>query len=180
MKSSDVISCFCFTDEQKQETDKNCSREDTSGIQWETDNNQQKSKSKIPREVIGSSAEPSFPAKKRVQVPQFPLSETPTRPVKIGTGLDETNEVGLKNSSVPLKKNPPLKEKGGSGLAPFFWLRDEENVDDLSQHTDEDQLLDITPPDVPTFSDIKGLDDESPFKMSPPVSALTVSSSFKI
>ena len=43
----------------------------------------------------------------------------------------------------------------------FFWLRDEENVEDLSQISGKSPFHDVPFPDVPTFSDIKESDDET-------------------
>ncbi|KAE8726055.1 Breast cancer susceptibility1, putative isoform 2 [Hibiscus syriacus] len=60
-------------------------------------------------------AKPSFPTNKRVQVPQYPLSETPMR---------------------------------------------EEDVERPSQLTDGDQCVYTTPPELPSFSDMKDSDDE--------------------
>lgn len=114
-------------------------------------------------------AKPSFPTKKRVQVPQYSLPENSTQPEKLGIGSGENMKDGFKKSSVVLKQNPVCMEKGEPVLSPFFWLRDED-VEKSSQFTDGDQLLDVTPPNIPTFSDIKDSDDEHPSKSSPTVS----------
>ncbi|KAL6282708.1 hypothetical protein ACE6H2_013637 [Prunus campanulata] len=109
------------------------------------------------------SVKPSFPTKKRVQVPQCPLSETPTHPEKtVGKLMDERS----KHSSTTLKEKPVLNEVGEPMLSPFFWLRDKDE-ENLSQHTDGDQLTD-SPPNVPTFSDIKDSDDEYSARLTPP------------
>ncbi|CAB4276528.1 unnamed protein product [Prunus armeniaca] len=109
------------------------------------------------------SVKPSFPTKKRVQVPQCSLSETPTRPEKtVGKLMDERS----KHSSTTLKGKPVLNEVGEPMLSPFFWLRDKDE-ENLSQHTDGDQLSD-SPPNVPTFSDIKDSEDEYSARLTPP------------
>ncbi|KAL9404001.1 hypothetical protein Peur_000973 [Populus x canadensis] len=107
------------------------------------------------------TSKPSFPTKKRVQVPQCSLSGTSAQPEKLRTGSREIKKDDFKNDSSVSKKNPVVDEKGERMLSPFFWLRDEDG-EKSSQHTDVDQLLDITPPNVPTFSDIKDSDDENP------------------
>ncbi|XWS40448.1 hypothetical protein CRYUN_Cryun18bG0141100 [Craigia yunnanensis] len=48
---------------------------------------------------------PSFPTNKRVQVPQFPLSETPMLSANLGSGLVENTEEESKRSSVVPKEN---------------------------------------------------------------------------
>ncbi|MBA0850065.1 hypothetical protein Goshw_024745 [Gossypium schwendimanii] len=104
------------------------------------------------------SVKPSFPTNKRVQVPQYPLSETSVLPEKNGGGLIEITEDESKMSSDILKENN-LGEKGEQILSPFFWLR-EEDVERPSQLSDGDQCLYITPPGLPSFSDMKDSDDE--------------------
>ncbi|TYH87929.1 hypothetical protein ES332_D01G152500v1 [Gossypium tomentosum] len=104
------------------------------------------------------SVKPSFPTNKRVQVPQYPLSETSMLPEKNGGGLIEVTEDESKMSSDILKENN-LGEKGEQILSPFFWLR-EEDVERPSQLSDGDQCLYITPPGLPSFSDMKDSDDE--------------------
>ncbi|MBA0676589.1 hypothetical protein Goari_018059, partial [Gossypium aridum] len=104
------------------------------------------------------SVKPSFPTNKRVQVPQYPLSETSMLPEKNGGGLIEITEDESKMSSDILKENN-LGEKREQILSPFFWLR-EEDVERPSQLSDGDQCLYITPPGLPSFSDIKDSDDE--------------------
>ncbi|MBA0759738.1 hypothetical protein Gotri_022575 [Gossypium trilobum] len=104
------------------------------------------------------SVKPSFPTNKRVQVPQYPLSETSMLPEKNGGGLIEITEDESKMSSDILKENN-LGEKGEQILSPFFWLR-EEDVERPSQLSDGDQCLYITPPGLPSFSDMKDSDDE--------------------
>lgn len=107
---------------------------------------------------------PSFPTKKRVQVPQYPPSETPP-PAKLvgGNGKSVTDEA--QKPLVIDRDRSMLSEKGEPVLSPFFWLR-EEDVERSSQQTDGDIILD-TPPGVPCFSDMKDLDDEVHCEMSP-------------
>ncbi|KAA3466674.1 protein BREAST CANCER SUSCEPTIBILITY 1-like protein [Gossypium australe] len=104
------------------------------------------------------SVKPSFPTNKRVQVPQYPLSEAPMLPEKNGGGLIEIIEDESKMSSDILKENN-LGEKGEQILSPFFWLR-EEDVERPSQLSDGDQCVYVTPPGLPSFSDMKDSDDE--------------------
>ncbi|WCJ33512.1 breast cancer associated RING 1 [Euphorbia peplus] len=112
------------------------------------------------------AAKPSFPTKKRVQVPQCLLSETPTRPEKLESRSGENVEDGSKDSSLAHKENSVADRKVEHGLSPFFWLRDDEDIERLTQETDDSHLLEVTPPNVPTFSDMKDSDDGSPSKLS--------------
>ncbi|MCD7465736.1 hypothetical protein HAX54_001830 [Datura stramonium] len=107
---------------------------------------------------------PSFPTKKRVQVPKYPPSETPP-PTKLvgGNGKSITDEA--QKPLVIERDRSMLNEKGEPVLSPFFWLR-EEDVERSSQQTDGDIIMD-TPPGVPCFSDMKDLDDEVHCEMSP-------------
>ncbi|KAE8688021.1 hypothetical protein F3Y22_tig00111005pilonHSYRG00168 [Hibiscus syriacus] len=102
---------------------------------------------------------PSFPTNKRVQVPQYPLSETPVRSAKTQNGVVEITENESKRSTYITKEASNLRENGEQTLAPFFWLR-EEDVERPSQLTDGDQCVYTTPPELPSFSDMKDSDDE--------------------
>ncbi|CAN4076208.1 unnamed protein product [Withania somnifera] len=107
---------------------------------------------------------PSFPTKKRVQVPQYPPSEIPP-PAKLvgGNGKSITDEA--QKPLVIERGKSMLNEKGELVLSPFFWLRDVD-VERSSQQTDGDIIMD-TPPGVPCFSDMKDMDDEVHCEMSP-------------
>nr|XP_011460685.1 PREDICTED: protein BREAST CANCER SUSCEPTIBILITY 1 homolog isoform X3 [Fragaria vesca subsp. vesca] len=108
------------------------------------------------------SVKPSFPTKKRVQVPQS-LSETPTRPKQL---LGDLIEEKSKQDSTTLKEKPVFNERGEPVLSPFFWLSDKD-AENLSEPSTGDQLDDIPSPNVPTFSDIKDSDDEDCTRLSP-------------
>ncbi|GMI70669.1 hypothetical protein HRI_000736200 [Hibiscus trionum] len=103
---------------------------------------------------------PSFPTNKRVQVPQYPMLETPLRSAKNGNGSIEITEDESKKSSDAAKETYNLRENGEQTLSPFFWLREEEDEERPSQLTDGDQCVYTTPPELPSFSDIKDSDDE--------------------
>lgn len=113
------------------------------------------------------SVKPSFPTKKRVQVPQSPLSETPTRPKQL---LGDLIEEKSKQDSTTLKDKPVLNERGEPVLSPFFWLSDKD-AENLSEPSTGDQFNDFPSPNVPTFSDIKDSDDEDCTRLSPLVSS---------
>lgn len=115
---------------------------------------------------------PSCPTKKRVQVARYPLPETPTQPAKLEGGTVKNTTSELKSSSVVIRENPVIN-KEGTVLSPFFWLRDEEDREKSSQHTETDAY--ITPPDVPSFSDLKDSEDISSSELSPTVSSLIYS-----
>uniref|UniRef100_A0A2N9G1B9 BRCT domain-containing protein n=1 Tax=Fagus sylvatica TaxID=28930 RepID=A0A2N9G1B9_FAGSY len=113
------------------------------------------------------SLKPSFPTKKRVQVPQCPLSETPTRLSKFEGQLSEIGKEDPKINSTTLKEKPALNDRGEPMLSPFFWLREEEDAEKSTQETDEGELMDVPQIDVPSFSDIKDSDDENPSNLTP-------------
>ncbi|KAF2323981.1 hypothetical protein GH714_005853 [Hevea brasiliensis] len=156
------------------EADANCGREDIHIICQDRVQKKRSSTRKRSRNTTKSnqevsdpiSAKPSFPTKKRVQVPQCLPSETPTRTEKLEIGSGENIKDGFKNRSLIPRENPAPFEKGEPVFSPFFWLRDDEGLEKLSQHTIGSQFLDITPPNIPTFSDIKDSDDDSPSKLS--------------
>ncbi|EXB51997.1 Protein BREAST CANCER SUSCEPTIBILITY 1-like protein [Morus notabilis] len=110
---------------------------------------------------------PSFPAKKRVQVPHSQSEGD------LGATVDKLSEKSIKI----LKKHPLTDEKGGPRLLPFFWLRDEENMENLSQETDTNAFIDMPLPNAPTFSDIKDSDDENTPRLTPEGKELGKSSS---
>ncbi|KAI3958758.1 hypothetical protein MKX01_023434 [Papaver californicum] len=118
--------------------------------------------------VSQPSQEPTFPAKKRVHVPQCLLSETPMRSENFAVGrLDKHSKSELGDSSLKLKAKPFSNDKGEPAFAPFFWLR-EDNPDD-DEEKPSGQLMSSyeskdTPRKVPCFSDLKDSDDESPTK----------------
>ncbi|TKY71943.1 BREAST CANCER SUSCEPTIBILITY 1-like [Spatholobus suberectus] len=114
-------------------------------------------------------AKPSFPAKKRVQVPQNLLLETPLKNLKFGETSSEINKEkeGTEKVSVMESERPLQSEKHDPVLSPFFWLREEKDGEKLSQHTDEDQFIDGLTPNPPSFSDLKDSDDENPSNVAP-------------
>ncbi|KAF3635874.1 putative myosin-13-like isoform X1 [Capsicum annuum] len=119
------------------------------------------SNKKISRSTL---IRPSFPTKKRVQVPQHPPSETPP-PTKVVGGNGKSIIDEAQKPLVIERDRFLLNEKGEPVLSPFFWLR-EEDVERSSQQTDGDIIMD-TPSGVPCFSDMKDLDDEVHCEMSP-------------
>ncbi|XP_060181871.1 protein BREAST CANCER SUSCEPTIBILITY 1 homolog isoform X1 [Lycium barbarum] len=124
-----------------------------------------KKSSECNKKNTGSNlVRPSFLTKKRVQVPQYPPSETlpPTKLVG-GNSKSITNEA--QKPLVTEKDRSVLNGKGEPVLSPFFWLREEEDVERSTQQTDGDFIMD-TPPDAPCFSDIKDSDDGVPCEMS--------------
>nr|GMD09240.1 protein BREAST CANCER SUSCEPTIBILITY 1 homolog [Ipomoea batatas] len=121
-----------------------------------------------------SSVKPSFPTKKRVQVPQHPPLESPL-PTKLVAENDQVTASEPQRHPVINKGKGVLNEKGELILSPFFWLRDDvEQSTQLSDDKKSTQLLDEdedhatdTPPGVPCFSDMKDSDDEFPLEMTP-------------
>ncbi|XP_019706744.1 protein BREAST CANCER SUSCEPTIBILITY 1 homolog isoform X2 [Elaeis guineensis] len=105
---------------------------------------------------------PSFPAKKRVRVTPYPVSETPARPDKAS---------GLRDSSIELNDSKEINKSEKLAMeeqfSPFFWLREEED-NKTPEKPSGQQTADTPPPyNVPCFSDIKDSDYESPVKLTP-------------
>lgn len=106
---------------------------------------------------------PSSQTKKRVQLLQNPSPESVTKStdsVELAGKVKDYTE----KTVIRLDEHPCLNKE--ENLAPFFWLRDEDDGESLSQPAGSDQLLDVTPVDVPSFSDLKDSDHESPSKVS--------------
>ncbi|CAI9773294.1 unnamed protein product [Fraxinus pennsylvanica] len=109
---------------------------------------------------------PSFPTKKRVQLPEYLSLESPTQHEKLEV---RTNGISMNEPRKPhviQKDMHVVNEKGDPVFTPFFWLREEDHAEKSSQHSDGDQVI-YTPLDVPCFSDMKDSDDEVPSKTSP-------------
>ncbi|KAL8033722.1 hypothetical protein ABFX02_13G177100 [Erythranthe guttata] len=113
-----------------------------------------------------NSMKPSFPAKKRVQVPPYATSDTQMDPQKLEGRTGEIERNQPKNCPVLQKDVPYTCTKGESMFSPFFWLREEDDLEKSSQQTDDNQIM-YTPPDAPCFSDIKDSDDDVPHSKSP-------------
>ncbi|KAG8385241.1 hypothetical protein BUALT_Bualt03G0021600 [Buddleja alternifolia] len=112
----------------------------------------------------------SFPTKKRVQLPMYPTSENQLQHENLGSDFGRNSP---KRSHVLPEDMPSVCEKGEPVFPPFFWLREEEDLEKSSLQTDDDQFM-YTPPDAPCFSDIKDSDDEVPRKLSPERGACTL------
>ncbi|XP_059438503.1 protein BREAST CANCER SUSCEPTIBILITY 1 homolog isoform X2 [Corylus avellana] len=150
----------------EQDSGGNC--QDRSGKQNTLKGKGSRKKSKSNMKNTSSTfVKPSFPTKKRVQVPQCPFSESPARRAILEGELSEIDREEPKKSSTIVKDKPVLYDKGEPVLSPFFWLRDEEGVEKSSQHTDEGEFMDMTPLHAPAFSDIKDSDDEYPSNSTP-------------
>ncbi|CAL0334681.1 unnamed protein product [Lupinus luteus] len=123
------------------------------------------SKKKVSSTKGVEISKPYFPAKKRIQVPQDPLSETPLMDYKFGDTLKgEVNKEGTKGGLILANEKPFQNEKHDHVPSPFFWLREEEDGERISQESNGDQLIDCATPTPPSFSDLKDSDDESPLK----------------
>lgn len=107
----------------------------------------------------GSKNGSVFPTKKRVQVSPYTRAEMEQDRLKDKSAEIDRN--GPKIGPVVHKHGnmPSTSEKGEQSFRPFFWLREEGDLDKSTQQTD-DNLVMYTPPEVPCFSDIKGSDDE--------------------
>lgn len=105
---------------------------------------------------------PSSQTRKRVQLPQNQSSKCLTESVESAEKLKDYTE----KTVIRLKEHTSLNKE--DNLAPFFWLRDEDDDDGeiLSQPAESDPFLDVTPVDVPSFSDLKDSDHDSPSKVS--------------
>ncbi|PSS29019.1 Protein BREAST CANCER SUSCEPTIBILITY like [Actinidia chinensis var. chinensis] len=123
-----------------------CGRQESSRICQEVPENPRRCKGKWSKQSLNINHEnsnldpvkPSFPTKKRVQVPQYPPpSETPVHPTTFEGGCGEITK-----------------------------LRDDEDVEKLTQQTHGGDNID-TAPNAPCFSDIKDSADEIPSKVVP-------------
>jgi BRCA1-associated RING domain protein 1 len=104
-------------------------------------------------------------------VPQDILSETPMRNLKTGGTVSLIYKEGTQNASTNGNEMEIQSEKGDQVKEPFFWLREEKDGEMLSQHSDEDLIIEGSTPVPPSFSDLKDADDESPSKQAPSVSS---------
>ncbi|KAF6139512.1 hypothetical protein GIB67_015469 [Kingdonia uniflora] len=125
-------------------------------------------KTNVENSVSEEYVQPSFPAKKRIHVPQCIPSETPTRPDKHDAKQNEYTED--RNEKGSIARNEKLVFNDGEPkLSPFFWLK-EKNDDDESlesssyEQRELDKIINTPTEDVPSFSDIKDLYDQSPSK----------------
>nr|VDD49061.1 unnamed protein product [Brassica oleracea] len=101
---------------------------------------------------------PSSQTKKRVQLLQNQSSENSTESVESAEKLKDSTE----ETVIRLNEHTSLNKE--ENMAPFFWLRDENDEENLSQPAESDPFLDVTPVDVPSFSDLKDSDHDSPSK----------------
>ncbi|XP_063939260.1 protein BREAST CANCER SUSCEPTIBILITY 1 homolog [Daucus carota subsp. sativus] len=109
---------------------------------------------------------PSFPSNKRIQVPQHPLPETPTQPIRLEIDLGKETLTEPQRSADVKEAGSHLDKKENQGFCPFFWLQNEEDAEKCTALTVEDTVMD-TPPDIPCFSDLKDADDEVQCNMTP-------------
>lgn len=107
---------------------------------------------------------PSSQTNKRVQLSQSHSSHSLPKSTESLESSEKLNKDYTDNTVIRLNENPSLNKE--ENLAPLFWLRDEGDGESLSQPTESDQLLDVTPVDVPSFSDLKDSDHENPSKVS--------------
>lgn len=107
----------------------------------------------------GSETASVFPTKKRVQVPPYASSRAEMEQEKLKDRIVEIDRNETKESPVLQNDITSTREKGKQNLAPFFWLREEEDIEKSTQQSDDNQVM-YTPPEVPCFSDMKDSDDE--------------------
>ncbi|XP_057763935.1 protein BREAST CANCER SUSCEPTIBILITY 1 homolog [Salvia miltiorrhiza] len=107
----------------------------------------------------GSKSASVFPTKKRVQVSPHTSTRTDMKQGKLKDGIAEINRNETKSSPVLQNDVPSICENGGPKLPPFFWLREQEDMEKSTQQTDDNSVM-YTPPEAPCFSDIKDSDDE--------------------
>ena len=126
--------------------------------------------SKRPKSHSSDPARPSFPVKKRVQVPQHPLQETPTRPANLEGGKIECIKVRTQMNVSRPEDEAHLHENGETLFSPFFWLRDDGDAERTIEPTPVEPTpmdpVNGSPPDAPCFSDIKDSDDHMTSKVT--------------
>ncbi|XP_076937095.1 protein BREAST CANCER SUSCEPTIBILITY 1 homolog [Bidens hawaiensis] len=118
-----------------------------------------KGSSKRAKTCDSDIVRPSFPTKKRVQVPQHPPQETPTRPANVDSGKSLIIKDGAQTNASRPEDMAHLHEDGDTLFSPFFWLRNEENSEEPTQPTPFEPV-NVSPPDAPCFSDIKDSYDD--------------------
>ncbi|XP_009108518.1 protein BREAST CANCER SUSCEPTIBILITY 1 homolog [Brassica rapa] len=101
---------------------------------------------------------PSSQTNKRVQLSQNHSSQSLTKSTESAEKLKDYTD----RTVIRLNEHPSHDKE--ENLAPLFWLRDEVDGESSSQRTESDQLLDVTPVDVPSFSDLKDSDHDTPSK----------------
>ncbi|CAN6913480.1 unnamed protein product [Brassica oleracea] len=104
---------------------------------------------------------PSSQTKKRVQLLQNQSSENSTKSTESFESAEKLKDY-TEETVISLNDHPSLNKD--ENMAPFFWLRDEDDEESLSQPAESDPFLDVTPVDVPSFSDLKDSDHDSPSK----------------
>ncbi|KAK1378391.1 Protein BREAST CANCER SUSCEPTIBILITY 1 [Heracleum sosnowskyi] len=125
-----------------------------------------KSKGYSSKNSSSDTMRPSFPTNKRIQVPQHPLPETPTQSKRQEIILGKQTKIEPQRGAVVKEDRSSLAKKDNLDLCPFFWLQNEEDADKCTLNTVEDTFVD-TPPDIPSFSDLKDADDELQCNMAP-------------
>jgi hypothetical protein len=121
-----------------------------------------KRKKCVTKQKSTGQVKPCFPAKKRVHVTPFAASETPVRPKKVlklgetDNNLTDSKERDADKLTTNLQKSPSLR--------PFFWLREEEEIENFVS------LSSTSPLKAPCFSDLKDSQDEVPSNTTPDVS----------
>ncbi|CAH8345968.1 unnamed protein product [Eruca vesicaria subsp. sativa] len=104
---------------------------------------------------------PSSQSRKRVQLSQNRSSESLAKSTESVESAEKLKDY-TEETVISLNEHPSLNKE--ENLAPFFWLRDEDDGENLSQPAESDPFLDVTPVDVPSFSDLKDSDHDSPSK----------------
>ncbi|CAH1448695.1 unnamed protein product [Lactuca virosa] len=133
-----------------------------------TTQNQRKNKGKTlkgslkkPKRCTSDPVRPSFPIKKRIQVPQHHPQETPTRPANPEGGKSELIKDRTQTNVAGLEDTDHLHENEERIFSPFFWLRNEEDNEETVEPTPLDPLY-VSQSNAPCFSDIKdSLEDHS-------------------
>lgn len=91
------------------------------------------------------------------------------QPERLEISLEKQTTIEPQRGAVVREDVPHLDKKDNPDLCPFFWLQNEEDADKCTLNTVEDTVMD-TPPDIPSFSDLKDADDELQCNMAPKVS----------
>ncbi|KAI3800738.1 hypothetical protein L1987_28832 [Smallanthus sonchifolius] len=120
-----------------------------------------KGSSKRTKRCDSDIERPSFPTKKRIQVPQPPPQETPTRPANLESGKSEVIKDRTQTNVFGPEVTTHLHENGDTLFSPFFWLRNEEDTEEATQPIPFDPVNE-SPPDATCFSDIKDSYDDHP------------------
>lgn len=166
---SNFVMLLSNTDEESPgKLDDNTSNKDQ--LKKKRDTSLKRKKKHVPKQKCTSDLKPCFPAKKRVHVTPFAVSETPVRPTKVLKLGESNNNLTDSKDSIEDDKLATNLQTSPS-LRPFFCLGEEEGEEEGEEIENFVSLSIASPLNAPCFSDLKDTQDEVPSNTTPNVSA---------